>query len=183
MNGVGVANFKYFQEHLIEGKYFGASNLDKEVHVCAAFYKGKPVFGYLKHSIYAGGRLVLHRMDTSEYNSFVGSEAENGYWILFSALKDGEVCSGHLDNIKEYAQTNYGWSENPSKNKPMKKKNAPINWTVKFQSNDSSGEDVVLTKGSVTVDGIEYSPAAFKEDFDFRRAVLAKYEKEFGKVI
>jgi hypothetical protein len=112
----GVKNFNYIKSKLVDNKYTGTTDFNQEYHIGFGMYKGKLVFGYLRNSVYANGALVLHRMDTKTYNSFSGSVAEDGDWILFSQLTSGATLRCLYDqHIKNYVIKHYGWSTLKSK--------------------------------------------------------------------
>jgi hypothetical protein len=180
----GVKNFNYIKSKLVDDQYAGITDFNKEHYIGFGMYKGKLVFGYLRNTVYANGALVLHRINNTAYNSFSGSVAEDGDWILFSKLTSGAILHCLYDqHIKNYVIKHYGWSTLKSKNTSMKqaKKNV-LSWETTFKAKFPEFEEAIITRPYIEFNGIRWEIETFKNYIKAGRVILAKYEKEYGNI-
>lgn len=173
------ASLKAFVEHYAQ-MFSDVKNWDK-AHInvldrggrsfIVASYHGYPVMGYIHASPYCS-EIVLHKYGF--LNSFNGSVAQNGDWIKISAL-DGLCIVGSEERCREV----YNHFKKMADGNKAAKAKRHDGWQVSYRLGDSLIKEGYIQFGLETA---KSDPAAFKKDILERRRVLAKYEKEFGKV-
>lgn len=181
INKYGFFDASKISDYIRNDKYFGDKRFISGDCLCIAHYKNKPVFGYLKISTYSG-MLHLHRMNAMSYNSFAGSEAEDGDWILFSALQFPKVIDWiHHDDIKKYAENVYKWSNEKTYKMSMKtiKKNTVV-WETRFKTNFPAFSDAIIKKDSIEFNGTTWGIKEFKEYVKACRVIINKHDKEYS---
>jgi len=171
----GRTQFDYFKGCLKDAKYIGGLDLVHSFYYCVAEYNGKPVYGYLKESVYAGGALVLHKIESSYFNSFAGSPAESGHWIAFTNLTNGIVIREGKDILYPY------WNKLVNCMISDSKKTAPAKWETTFEADFPDFSKAVITEKSVDFNGTTWGIAEFKKYALACRAIVTKHEKEYGK--